>query len=412
MLAVAYMLREGQRATDVAASLNIKPYAVTKLKRACERAGLLAAAPPVAGPNWTSEMEKTARRYLGYGLQTRLKQLLDDAGHRGLLVPPLQIRVYPSLHRDDREWQDRLDHFGRLSASYVRSLILSTSSVGVSWGRTLDAVVSGIEKLRPASRGRVRGIWFMPICGEPLGRIADNFRSSSSTHSARLAEAINGSRKHTRSLSAVPFMIPIDFGDAPIGGDSGSIRLSEIEVVKKLIGRVPAHAEIFGDWAGQTASRRKYLRQPWISRLSMVLTSVGTDGLPFGQGGVEYLDSAGLTVDRVRQVAVADISGVLLSREPSPKLNECPEPNLLQRIESHWTGISRAALAGCAARARKAYRLGKRGRIGVVVTAIGKAKAPVILECMKRHGGLISHLVIDSELEDQLSSLISSQLST
>lgn len=410
-LAVAYMLREGQRVTDIATNLSIKPYAVTKLKRAAERAGLLAPAPPVAGPNWTSEMEGTARRFLGHGTQNRLKRLLDDAGRRGLLVPPLHIRVYPSLHRNDREWQDRLDHFGRLSASYVRSLILSASSVGVSWGRTLDAVVSGVEKLRPAKRDRERAIWFLPVCGEPLGRVDDNFRSSATTLSARLAEAVNGSRKHTRSLSVVPFMIPIDFRDA-VGNVSDPSRLAEVEVVKKLIARVPAHAEIFGDWVGNAPRQpaRKYDRQPWISRLSMVLTSVGTDGLPFGHGGSEYLASAGLTSDGVRQVAFADISGVLLFREPAHGQDGGLGPNLRQRIESHWTGISREALANCAARARKAHSLGQSGKVGVVVSAIGRAKANVILECMKRDPGLVSHLIIDSDLEDHLCNLVDSRL--
>jgi hypothetical protein len=414
------MLREGHRTADIAEILRIEPYAVSKLKRVAECKGLLAPAPPIAGPNWTSDLEATARRLLEYGTHNRLRKLLDDAGRRGLLVPPLHIRVYPSLHRADREWQDRLDHFGRLSASYIRSLILSTSSVGVSWGMTLDAVVSGIEKLSPPKRDRGRGIWFLPVCGEPLGRVDDNFRSSATTLSARLAKSINGNSKHTRSLSVIPFMIPIDFEDTLTGRDSDPARLSEVQVVKKLIGKVPAHAEIFGNWAPQgtrhrsrndTAKLRSPTRKPWIWRLSMMLTSVGTAGLPFGHGGLAYLASAGLDRDRVLEVAEADISGVLLPREPR-RLNNSAEPDLLQKIESHWTGISGPALAACAKRARMAHLSGEKRKAGVVVTAIGRAKAPVILECMKRHGGLISHLVIDSDLEDHLCNLVSSKLST
>jgi hypothetical protein len=142
----------------------------------------------------------------------------------------------------------------------------------------------------------------------------------------------------------------------------------------------------------------------------MVLTSVGADGFPFGQPNSEYLRSAGLTAERVREVAIADISGILLPRDHgSSSSGGAIRSNLLERIRNHWTGISLSDLAACATRARKASAADNVA-LGVVVTAIGRSKAPVVLECMKRNDGLISHLIVDSDLETRLCQLIASQL--
>jgi hypothetical protein len=245
---------------------------------------------------------------------------------RELLTKPLSIRVFPSVHYNEQNWEERLDHFGMMSAPYIRKLLCKSSSVGVSWGGTIDAITRGIEQSRRPSTPR-RPVLMLPVCGEPLGYAVGTVRLSATSFASRLAVAINGSAKHTRSLSAVPSFIPIDFRDESAGA------LSEVDVVKKLMGRVPSHAEIFGG-ESPVVSNRGRMRRPWIKRLSMVLTSVGLDGIPFGQGSAAYLKAAGLSPERVRQFASTDISGIILERANLSSENT----KLLQRIRNHWTG--------------------------------------------------------------------------
>jgi hypothetical protein len=230
----------------------------------------------------------------------------------------------------------------------------------------------------------------VPICGEPIGYTAAKLQLSASSLAARIADAVNGPGQRVRSLSAVPSFIPIDFKDETTNGG-----LSEVDVVKKLIGRIPAHAEIFG--GGNSKPGGAGARQPWIRRVSMILTSVGLNGMPFGQGSGDYLQAAGLTSSQVRGLATADISGVLLTR-PAGELTVA-DAALLRRIEAHWTGVSMRDLIQCAARARS-RRKQQRADVGVVVVAVGKEKAAVVLDCMRR--GIASHLVIDTDLEDRL----------
>jgi DNA-binding transcriptional regulator LsrR (DeoR family) len=389
--AVVYLLRAGYRAKDIAFELGIKRPYVSKLRRWAEASRLIEPAPPVSGPAWTHEHEVRALRILDKSPTTRVWKLLSIMHRRELLTKPLSIHVFPSVHHKEQDWEERLDHFGIVSAPYIRKLLCKSSSVGVSWGGTIDAITGGIEQSRRSSTPR-RPVFMLPVCGEPLGYTVGTVRLSATSLATRLAVAINGSAKHTRSLSAVPSFIPIDFRDEAAGA------LSEVDVVKKLMGRVPSHAEIFGGESPVISNRGK-TRRPWIKRLSMVLTSVGLDGIPFGQGSAAYLKAAGLSPECVRQLASTDISGIILERANLSVENT----RLLQRIQNHWTGITLRDLQACAGRARR--RPTSRGRgVGVVVAAIGRQKAGAILECLTR--GIVSHLFIDTDLQDQLNKLL------
>ena len=80
--------------------------------------------------------------------------------------PPFSVRVFPSLHRREEDWESRLEQFGRLSARDVADAIRSVSSVEVSWGASVESSVSGLEQLKlrraagrsPAFRGNTAAI--------------------------------------------------------------------------------------------------------------------------------------------------------------------------------------------------------------------------------------------------------------
>lgn len=273
MCQVAYLLREGHPAKEVSAALGLSEDKVAKLKAAAENDKLLVEVPRVAeGPKWTYEMEKRARQLLGRNSKP-LVELMRDLK----IDPPFSCRIFPSLHRREEDWENRLEHFGRLCARDVADAIRSVASVGVSWGAAVESTVTGLEhlKLRRAAGGRK--IVMAPVCGAPLGF---DDRLSATALARRLSLVVNGTQRDALSLSGVPSFIPIEFsGDA-------------LDVIKAFIARIPNYAEIFGAWSLPRKRRRPSVKQQgWLRRIGMVITSVGVDEIPFGYGSETYLRS-------------------------------------------------------------------------------------------------------------------------
>jgi hypothetical protein len=67
----------------------------------------------------------------------------------------------------------------------------------------------------------------------------------------------------------------------------------------------------------------------------------------------------------------------------------------VKRINTQWTGIQREHVARCAERARAS-----EGTPGVIVLAIGRAKAEAVIEAVNQ--SLVNHLLIDQDLADAL----------
>ncbi|MBS0260899.1 MAG: hypothetical protein JSS02_02995, partial [Planctomycetes bacterium] len=67
----------------------------------------------------------------------------------------------------------------------------------------------------------------------------------------------------------------------------------------------------------------------------------------------------------------------------------------VERINAQWTGIQRDQIARCAERARINPQ-----HNGVIVLAIGKAKAEAVIEAVNQ--SLVNHLLIDQDLADAL----------
>src|ERR1700722_4304622 len=112
MIQVAYLLREGHAAKEVSDTLKLSEDKVAKLKSAAEKEKLLIEVPRVAeGPKWTYEIEKRARQLLG-----RTSKPLMDLMRDLKIDPPFSVRVFPSLHRREEDWESRLEQFGRIRA--------------------------------------------------------------------------------------------------------------------------------------------------------------------------------------------------------------------------------------------------------------------------------------------------------
>jgi DNA-binding transcriptional regulator LsrR (DeoR family) len=400
MAAVALLTVEGAKTSEIKETLDLSEREVARLRDLAGRERLLSQRVEL-GPGWTRAHEVAAKELLRRS-DPRLRELLGRADRAGLIVAPLSIRVFPTVGAD---WQMRLTEFGRACAGHVRRLIQSTQSVGFTWGESLYSVCRGVEGLPQADGQKRRIVRMFPVCGEPFG--GRNIHSASMIAS-RFAEAINGPGESVPSLASMPLMVPLDFRDAkPERSKRDPEWLSEVEVVKKLAGLVDAQFDIFGRRLRASGSSLSGRQRAWVDRVSMIVTSVGQENLPFGRIQDDVLKPWGLARERVRSIAAAEIAGLLLPR-PDDELSAV-DRQLLARIEDHWLGIPRKALLECAARARRKTPSSRSA--GVVVVAAGKSKASGVLECMRpRQGGLVSHLVCDSDLDVRLRELIGREL--
>jgi hypothetical protein len=400
MAAVALLTVEGERTSAIKETLDLSEREVVRLRGLAARDGLLSQRVEL-GPGWTRAHEVAAKELLRRS-DPQLRELLRKAERAGLIVAPLSIRVFPTVRAD---WQIRLTEFGRACAGHIRRLIGSAQSVGYTWGESLYSVCRGVEGLSQTGGQTRRRVRMFPVCGEPFGSRSIH---SASMIASRFAEAINGTAESVPSLASMPLMVPLDFRDTKPERKKGDPEwLSEVGVVKKLAGLVDAQFDIFGRRLRASGSGRQRQRA-WVDRVSMIVTSVGQENLPFGRIQDDVLKPWGLARERVRSIAAAEIAGLLLPR-PDDELNAL-DRQLLARIEDHWLGIPRQALFECAARARLQQASSPRSA-GVVVVAAGISIASGVFECMRpRHGGLVSHLVCDSDLDVRLRELIGAEL--
>jgi DNA-binding transcriptional regulator LsrR (DeoR family) len=68
---------------------------------------------------------------------------------------------------------------------------------------------------------------------------------------------------------------------------------------------------------------------------------------------------------------------------------------VVRGINDRWAGVRLEHLARCARAAT-----GGEGRAGVIVLAVGRSKAEVVLECVR--GGLVNELIVDHDLAQAL----------
>ena len=101
----------------------------------------------------------------------------------------------------------------------------------------------------------------------------------------------------------------------------------------------------------------------------------------------DRVSAEGVTKDELQGRAVGDIGGVFLPRSARDPV--------VRGINERWTGVRLEHLAGCARAAAD-----DPGRAGVVVVAMGRAKAEVTHACVR--AGLITELILDHDLAQAL----------
>ena len=126
----------------------------------------------------------------------------------------------------------------------------------------------------------------------------------------------------------------------------------------------------------------------------MSLSSVGPAERPLGFGQGRLFETGSVTIDELQNLVIGDIGGVCFPRMGLTRFEE----KKLRSVNDRWTGLRHENLSSCAQEARRQDQM--TGIPGVVVVSIGKARAKFIHELITF--GVINHLIIDDELEEEL----------
>jgi predicted transcriptional regulator len=294
--------------------------------------------------------------------------------------PALRVIQVPETARANDRMR-RFTAFTTEAAPYIRSLLGrdSVETCGVTWGFMLWDLAMGLRAMGiPGPWRSKRPIRFIPLTGDPLqDRKLYPPSLTSSNISAEMSKIANADEYRPPWLGLVPAYIPDQFQG------------KQVKTIERLIHLVPEYEEIFG------AKGRRGL----AFELDAILTSVGPASKPLGFGMGRLFASLGKRVSQLSGQIYGDIGGVLLPRDPE-------RPSVLVRgIERRWKGLGREHLQSCALRAIADDPA--TGRPGVIVLAVGEARAEVVLRAIER--GLINQLIIDQNLERALDALLTAR---
>lgn len=305
----------------------------------------------------------------------------------GCSAPGPEVRVFPThlSGRSDEAYNSRIEMFGSEAAGYICGILQSANIVGVGWGITMAGVAKGCASLG-VSKSK-NPTTFIPLCGERLGMELEEI--SATRLAMQMNSTFNEKPQRSFSLSSVPAFIPREFKTK-----------KEIETIDRMIDKVSASIDIFGRRSERRGPKDPG-SAPLVERIDTVLTSVGSGKT------LHYLrETAGIDLEKISNVAFGNICGVFIRKQGLTKTQEAQ----FQDYQQHWRGVSFDSLERCAERALHQDSRGRIVRVGpgVVVVAIGKNKAEIILECVRR--GLITRMAIDQELADELERQLESEV--
>jgi DNA-binding transcriptional regulator LsrR (DeoR family) len=381
LLAAAYLYGKQQQTQDaIGRTLGLSQSVVSRLIAQAKARGYLETKVAFVDDHLDESMKRRIQERIR---PTRLQEiLLRISALSGEYTGPV-LHVYPSNSKvtTAAAWRHRIDEFSTACASDLLDVLGRASVIGVSWG---DMVANTIDAIRKAANERLagkRGVRTIPLLGEPLGR--NITRHSSSVLAAQLEEVLNPymetGREHGLSLAPVPALIPSDMSEP------------EINAIRKLIGRIAAYREIFGNGERDSSDESSL---PWIDRIDAVLTSVSTQERSLSFFDDSLIRAAGVSREKLNELVIGDLCGALI---PRSNLNDKARAEV-DDIIRRWTGVTISQLQSCAARS-------KSGAPGVIVVAIGANKAPVVYAAIR--SGLVQHLFTDQDLADGLEQICS-----
>lgn len=301
------------------------------------------------------------------------------------LVNQLRARTPRGLHFDARVFPSD-GEFAYRAAGRVAQLLQRARRVGVMWGRTLLRVMDEIASRWALPKGaKPPLIDCLPLCGDPVYLMNQRDMEKSASHlAATLEVALTGARN-----PALPCLIGVPAYIASPILHQGETRHSDLWA---FIRRIPGYEAIFtkGGPSGKA----------WVEGIDTILTGVGIIGTEkeqswdeIGDFIQERLAQEGLPKTTLKDLIYGDIGGLLLER----KGLKTEDQKLVERLNQGWTGIKEAHLQAVARKATP------QGLPGIILVAIGAAKAEMIDEILRR--GFVNELLIDEDLALALKAL-------
>jgi DNA-binding transcriptional regulator LsrR (DeoR family) len=357
----AYLYSQGNDQARIMEVLGVSQGEVSRLLALARREGWLQMR-CVLPDTVIQEIEQ-----LVFANRNELRYRLDREAQQHNVPPVRGVRVLPSggAATDPAGWNQRLERFGRAAAVRFQELLPRVRCIGVAWGRTIAGLVGGLRQIFPQSEAPAEPVQFFPLTGEPLTN--PDPETSSSTLAHRLNEIVNGGKGIFHSLAAVPAFIPAKFPR------------KSVHTIRAFLAEIVGYRAIF---------ERDQGRKPLVDQMDSIVTGVGTvSAEATGRLLEDRMRAEQITKEELGRLVIGDIGGVFVPRSPK---NET-----VRGINERWTGASLAHFAGCASAA-----VHKKDRVGVIVLAIGSAKAQIILECVRL--GLANELIIDHDLAQAL----------
>jgi DNA-binding transcriptional regulator LsrR (DeoR family) len=358
--AAAYLYSQGSDQAKIQAVLGVSQGEVSRLLAVARREGWLQTRCVLP------EGAAAAVEQVVFSGRDDLRRRLDREAARGG-APVRGVRVFHSGGEgtDPAAWEARLARFGRAAAARLQELLPHVRLAGVAWGATIARLVDGLRQLNPRPPDLPAPAHFIPLTGEPLTYPDPETSSSRLAH--RLNEAVGGGPGALHSLAAVPAFIPAKF--APRGRAAIRLFIAEIAGYRLIFERTDADGRP---------------QEPLVDRMDSVVTGVGTVAAQIsGRLLDDRLVAERMTKEELRARVVGDIGGVFLPRAARDRV--------VRGINERWTGVRLEHLARCARAALQGPR-----RAGVVVVAVGAAKAEIVLACVR--AGLVSELILDHDL--------------
>lgn len=332
----------------------------------------------------------------------------DRAMLQGLrVIPSTEGAAFADNHV---EWEQAVAEFGRAAAPRVAEILRSSRIIGISWGRTLQAITQALLGLNLKPREKARRATAFPVCGDVFGNaqsddfskvFPDPIRLSPSFLAAQLATALNGTAEGTPSLIAVSSVIPIKYQSKMFGSRS------EADVIKEFYSGIHGYQRIFGsqrhvknrptedkktqtEAAGQ--SKKADDDRPLIEQMDSMLAGVGPPQYWHSFWTRPVLKNVDISLDEIKSLFVGGMGGLLI---PRPSLS-AKQKARVDACLNCYTGIQFENIKQCASKAR----MPDASAPGVIAFAVGRDRSELATEITRL--GLVNHLIIDDDLARDL----------
>lgn len=298
----------------------------------------------------------------------RLSDLFKQvAGRTGSAMPNVRVFDSGSEASTAGAFDLRCRRFGKTAAGRIDELLRRSRAVGVTWGRTVSALIDGLVAAH-RSYNLKEPITFAPVSAELIQLASPEY--SSSLLAERLSNLVNGSSGERLRITGIPAYIPRRYD------------LQKSKAIREYLLDSASYRRIFsGD-------------DPLVNQLDTLITSVGSSERPLGGAFGEVLTAGDISADELKSIIDGDIGGILVDR---PGIS-ADQQSKLNELNAMWTGITMANLNHIARRARQT------GGVGVVAVAIGRERAGVIKELIRKE--VLNELIIDWDLANSLERLM------